>query len=51
MKGQYIEKHVNKKKLSWKCKTDQKTRNYIMLSHVTKCPTEAEEIKYAQLSY
>ena len=33
------------------CKTDQKTRNYIMLLHATKCPTEAEKIKYVKLSY
>ena len=30
------------------CKTDQKTRNYIMLFCATKCPTEAEKIKYMQ---
>ena len=32
------------------CKTDQKTSNYIMLFRATKCPTEAEKIKYAKLS-
>ena len=34
------------------CKTEQKTRNScITLFRVTKCPTEAEKIKYAKLSY
>ena len=32
------------------CKTDQKTRNYIILS-VRQCPTGAKKIKYAKLSY
>ena len=26
------------------CKTDQKTKNYMMLFRGTKCPTEAEKI-------
>ena len=33
------------------CKTYQKTRNKIMLFRATKCPTEAEKMKYAKLSY
>ena len=50
MKGQNIEKKCRQKELNWMCKTDQKTSKYIMLFRVTKCPTEAEKIKYVKLS-
>ena len=45
MKFKIFKKNVNKKKSSWMCKTDQKTRNYIMPFRATNCPTEAEKIK------
>ena len=50
MKGQKIGKKCQQKELNWMCKTDQKTRNYIILS-VRQCPTGAKKIKYAKLSY
>ena len=49
MKGQNIEKHVNKKNSVGCVKLIRKQE--IMLFHATKCPTEAEKIKYAKLSH
>ena len=43
-------KKCQQKELNWMCKTDQKTRNCIMLFCTTKCPKEADKIKYAKMS-
>ena len=43
-------KKCQQKELNWMYKTDQKTRNYIMLFCATKCSKVAEKIKYAKLS-
>ena len=51
MKGQNIEKHVNKKNSVVCVKLIRKQEITCMLFRATKCPTEAEKIKYARLSY
>ena len=46
-----IKKKCQQKELIWMCKTDQTTRNYIVLCRATKCPTEAEKIEYAKKDF
>jgi len=43
MKGQNIKKY-QQKELKLMFKTTKKTRNYIILCHTTKCPTEAKKL-------
>ena len=49
MKGQNIKKKLIED-LNLMCKTDEKTRNYIISFPRNKCPTEAEKIDYAKVS-